>query len=70
MKVEVQIRTIAMDFWSTIEHDVEYKHIISANSEIKAELKECASLSHDLELRMQDIKTKLKGIRDETIQGN
>ena len=42
MKVEVQIRTIAMDFWSTIEHDVEYKHIISANSEIKAELKEMA----------------------------
>lgn len=70
MKVEVQIRTIAMDFWSTIEHDVEYKHIISANDDIKAELKECATISHDLDLRMQEIKTKLKGIRDETIQRN
>jgi len=57
MLVEVQFRTIAMDFWASLEHKVKYKKELGGNEEeITRELKECAEIISSLDLRMQKIK--------------
>ncbi len=58
MKVEVQLRTIAMDFWASLEHAIYYKKGHNAE-ELRAELKQCAETSAALDLRMQDIRARL-----------
>ncbi len=52
--VEVQIRTIAMDFWASLEHDLKYKavHEISGN-DVAGELKDCSRIIEEAEARMQ-----------------
>ena len=61
MKVEVQLRTIAMDFWASLEHKLRYKKEIppSEAEQLAAELSDCAQISADLDLRMQKIRTKI-----------
>lgn len=59
MRVEVQIRTIAMDFWASLEHQLKYKKNIPNAEEISLELKECADIISATDLRMQDIRNKL-----------
>ena len=61
MKVEVQLRTIAMDFWASLEHKLRYKKKIppQAADELAVELKDCALQSAKLDLRMQDIRNRL-----------
>ncbi len=60
MRVEVQLRTIAMDFWASLEHKVKYKKEISADvNAISAELRECADEISRLDLKMQDIRRKI-----------
>ena len=61
MKVEVQFRTIAMDFWASLEHKVKYKKDIPHSEEIVAELKECADVISAMDCRMQEIRKKLEG---------
>lgn len=63
MKVEVQIRTIAMDFWASLEHQVKYKKGIPDAEEISAELKECAETISATDSKMQDIYHKIQNIR-------
>lgn len=56
MQVEVQFRTIAMDFWASIEHKVKYKKDIDAStSDIVEKLRGCAESIHSVDLRMQEI---------------
>lgn len=56
MQVEVQFRTIAMDFWASIEHKVKYKKDIDASTaDIVENLRVCAEGIHSLDLRMQEI---------------
>lgn len=61
MKVEVQLRTIAMDFWASLEHKVRYKKNIPENEaeQLAEELTECAEISARLDNRMQDIRNRL-----------
>lgn len=61
MKVEVQLRTIAMDFWASLEHKLRYKkNIPDSEAELLArELVECAETSAALDKRMQDIRTRM-----------
>lgn len=61
MKVEVQLRTIAMDFWASLEHKLRYKkNIPSEEAELLAnELMECAKISADLDNRMEKIKNRI-----------
>ena len=61
MRVEVQFRTIAMDFWASLEHKVRYKKEIAEknDAEISRELKECAEEISRLDIRMQDIRRKI-----------
>lgn len=61
VKAEVQIRTIAMDFWASLEHKVRYKKNVPADEteRLAQELSECAQISADLDQRMQNIRTRL-----------
>ena len=61
MKVEVQLHTIAMDFWASLEHKVRYKKNVPADEteRLAQELSECAQISADLDQRMQNIRTRL-----------
>ncbi len=58
MKVEIQLRTIAMDFWASLEHRLRYKKdiYISEDKILAQELKECAEASNMLDVRMGNIK--------------
>ncbi|MCR5691791.1 MAG: GTP pyrophosphokinase family protein [Eubacterium sp.] len=58
MKVEVQFRTIAMDFWASLEHRIYYKKGKN-DRELKSELKDCAEISANLDLKMQGIRERL-----------
>ena len=64
MKVEVQIRTIAMDFWASLEHRMKYKQDIPCQQEVVAELKDCADEIHRMDLRMQDIRQRIEAAAD------
>jgi putative GTP pyrophosphokinase len=59
MKVEVQIRTIAMDFWATLEHQLKYKTEGSVSEEISQELKDCSDVIANTDSRMQNIYNSL-----------
>lgn len=61
MKAEVQFRTIAMDFWATLEHKLRYKKdLTEAESEILSEeLLICSQMSAELDKRMQTVKNKI-----------
>lgn len=59
MKVEVQIRTIAMDFWASLEHQLRYKRDGVDGDKIAAELKDCAEVISDTDFQMLDIRKKL-----------
>ncbi|NCC16478.1 MAG: GTP pyrophosphokinase family protein [Clostridia bacterium] len=68
MKVEVQFRTIAMDFWASLEHKLKYKKNISDAEVIFEELKECADIISNMDLRMQDIRNRIDLQRDDAIR--
>lgn len=51
-KVEIQIRTVAMDFWASLEHKIHYKFEGDAPQHIRTELVECARMVADLDSRM------------------
>ena len=51
-KVEIQIRTVAQDFWASLEHKIHYKFEGEAPEHIRSELIECARMVSDLDARM------------------
>lgn len=53
--VEIQLRTIAMDFWASLEHKLHYKSDAVISDDVWQELKHCADVSADLDSRMQAI---------------
>ena len=57
--VEVQIRTIAQDFWSSLEHEIKYKKNIKNPELISQELKRCADQIATTDLNMQTIKNMI-----------
>lgn len=54
--VEIQARTIAMDFWASLEHQIHYKHDIPYEKMIMNELKRCADEIASIDVSMQTIK--------------
>lgn len=57
--VEVQLRTIAMDFWASLEHKLKYKTDNNVPEDIKKELIQCAVSISDLDYKMQSIHNRL-----------
>ena len=51
-KVEIQIRTVAMDFWASLEHKMNYKFESNVPEHIQKELYDCAKMVSDLDERM------------------
>ncbi len=62
-KVEVQFRTIAMDFWASLEHKLKYKKDVENADEIVTQLKTCADSIEALDYQMQDIRNKIDRAR-------
>lgn len=65
-KVEIQIRTVAMDFWASLEHKIHYKFEGDAPAHIKSELVECAKLVADLDARMLSLNEEILSISQQT----
>ena len=57
---EIQVRTIAMDFWATLEHQIKYKQNIPHEKTIRDELKRCADEIASVDLSMQTIREIIK----------
>lgn len=64
-KVEIQIRTVAMDFWASLEHKIHYKFEGDAPEYIKRELIECAKMVSDLDARMLSLNEEILAISRE-----
>ena len=64
MRVEVQIRTMAMDFWASLDHQMKYKKDLDDSGEISEELKECAEIIAQTDLKMQSIRQKIENRAD------
>lgn len=57
---EIQMRTIALDFWASLEHQLKYKHEVADEALVKEELKRCADEIVSVDLSMQTIRDCLK----------
>ncbi len=66
LNVEVQIRTIAMDFWASLEHDLRYKKELPEIGDIQQELKECADTIARTDNKMMEIRDKLEEMKKNT----
>ena len=66
-KVEIQIRTVAMDFWASLEHKIHYKFEGNAPEHIKEELVECAHMVSDLDARMLSLNEEVQSL---SLDGN
>ena len=61
MRVEVQIRTIAMDFWASLDHQLKYKKaVIDDDGVISQELKECADVIASTDEKMLRIRKRIE----------
>ncbi|GAB6108039.1 GTP pyrophosphokinase [Fusibacter bizertensis] len=63
-RVEIQFRTIAMDFWASIEHKIYYKYREKAPKMIQTELKGCADLISSLDDRMYTLKQVINALEE------
>ena len=66
MKVEIQLRTIAMDCWASLEHQLRYKKDLEFTDEMAQELYHCASLSAELDRRMDGLRRIVTEKKDTT----
>ncbi len=62
VRAEVQIRTVAMDFWASLEHDLRYKSDKTIPAEIQSQMRFCADEIAEIDSRMQDIYKKIQEI--------
>lgn len=61
-KVEIQIRTIAMDFWASLEHKIRYKFEGKAPAYIEAQLKSCADIVNKLDAKMLSLNREIQAV--------
>ncbi|MGN1267148.1 MAG: GTP pyrophosphokinase family protein [Dorea sp.] len=69
MKVEIQLRTIAMDCWASLEHQLNYKKTREYTEQLEQELQKCAKLSEELDARMDKLRVEMIGADDEALYG-
>ena len=61
-RVEIQIRTVAMDFWASLEHKIHYKFEGNAPAHIKNELIDCARMVAELDAKMLSLNEEVRNI--------
>lgn len=66
MRVEIQLRTVAMDFWASLEHQMKYKKESADCPEIAAELKSCAETIAATDARMLGIRKRIESLEKQT----
>lgn len=66
MKVEIQLRTIAMDSWAALEHQIRYKKDGDFTEAIGDELYHCAKISAELDSRMNSLRNAVQGKKDKS----
>lgn len=66
-KVEIQIRTIAMDFWASLEHKIYYKFEGNAPANIKKDLKECADIIGYLDHKMMSLNSEIQNYTKDSL---
>lgn len=66
MRVEIQLRTVAMDFWASLEHQMKYKKESADRPEIAAELKSCAETIVATDARMLGIRKRIESLEKQT----
>ena len=64
MEVEVQLRTIAMDFWASLEHQLHYKNDFDGKGELVHELRRCAETINQTDNDMMRIRAKMETLID------
>ena len=64
VKVEVQIRTIAMDFWASLEHQIKYKKELANNDMVIEEFKRCATLISQTDEKMLELRKEVEEAED------
>lgn len=64
IKVEVQLRTLAMDFWASLEHQLRYKKDFAFTDDMLKELHECAEMSAVLDKKMEDLRQIVRASLD------
>ncbi|WP_138416188.1 GTP pyrophosphokinase [Aquibacillus sediminis] len=62
--VEIQIRTIAMDFWASLEHKIYYKYNKEVPKRMKIELKEAATSASELDKKMETIHMEMNQLKE------
>lgn len=62
VRVEIQLRTIAMDFWASLEHQLRYKKDVEFTGEMANELYECAQISAALDRRMDALRKSIQPV--------
>ena len=62
--VEIQIRTVAMDFWATLEHGIRYKATEEVSQSIVDRLRDCADVITETDYKMQQIFQELQKVND------
>lgn len=60
VRVEIQLRTVAMDFWASLEHQIKYKKGLEGVQDIEMELKECAETIANTDIKMMDIRNRIE----------
>jgi putative GTP pyrophosphokinase len=61
--VEIQIRTIAMDFWASLEHKIQYKFTGDVPKDIADQLYACAEMVSNLDDKMLELNNEIQEIR-------
>ncbi|MDU4695403.1 MULTISPECIES: GTP pyrophosphokinase [Paenibacillus] len=61
--VEIQIRTIAMDFWASLEHKIFYKYNESVPDRLLEDLKNAADTAYELDLKMEQLQQEMEEIK-------
>lgn len=64
-KVEIQIRTVAMDFWASLEHKMNYKFEGNAPEHIRRELVECSEMVSELDAKMLSLNEEILSLTEE-----
>ncbi|MGN1171401.1 MAG: GTP pyrophosphokinase family protein [Lachnospiraceae bacterium] len=67
-KVEIQIRTVAMDFWASLEHKINYKFEGNAPDFIRKELVECSKMVSDLDERMLSLNEEVTKYKEQELE--
>ena len=67
-RVEIQFRTVAMDFWASLEHKIYYKYDGHAPEYIRSELRECAEMISYLDSKMLAINEEIHSLKQEDMR--